>query len=108
MITDDDMKKAIDRIASTEDGYLLYLYFQKTLCSTVPLSPIEGALQGNEGRRKYAAELMDLMSKGIAESGGSRTADRRPVIFARQQPSAGNRHVSAREYLRDHTDEPER
>ena len=104
-VADEDMHKAIDNIARTEDGQLLYLYFQKTLCSTVANATADAlcALPMNEGRRKYAAELMALMAKGIEESAGSRTADR-TVIFARREPSASGRHVTARQFLRDNAD----
>lgn len=71
MITDDDMKKALDRIARTRDGKLLYLYFQKTLCA---VTTSDGALPRNEGRRSFAAQLMSLMAKGIEESSGRANA----------------------------------
>ena len=103
MITDEDMHKAIDNIARSADGQLLYLYFQKTLCSISTSPDVECALPEHNGRRKYAAELMGLMAKGIEESAGSRTADR-TVIFARREPGASNRHVTARQFLRDNAD----
>jgi hypothetical protein len=68
-IGSEDFVKAIDRLARTEDGRLLYLYFQKVLCAITSDSELERALQRNEGRRKFAAELMGLMAKGIRESG---------------------------------------
>lgn len=76
MITDEEMHQAIDRIARSEDGHLLYLYFQKALCAT---TTTESALPRNEGRRSFAAELMAIMAKGIRESG---RADSIPITFA--------------------------
>ena len=103
MITDEDMHKAIDNIARSADGQLLYLYFQKTLCSISTSPDAQCALPSHEGRRKYAAELMALMAKGIEESAGTRSADR-TVIFARREPGASSRHITARQYLRDTAD----
>lgn len=73
-ITDDDMMKAIDRLARTEDGHLLYRYLQRVLCATVPPSMPRCALRANEGRRSFAAELMGLMAKGLRESDRSDSA----------------------------------
>ena len=94
-ITDEMMNEALERIASTSDGALLYLYLQKVLCGvTTSLDPC--ALQSDHGRRKFAAELMNRMGKGI-EIGGREHGN--PVVFAKRDPTDVKRHVSAREYL---------
>lgn len=89
MITDEDMAKALDRIAHTADGQLLYRYLQKTLLGVLAGPTEAGALNFDNGRRTFASQLMGHMAKGIDESGGS-AADGRPsersVTFARVQP----------------------
>lgn len=97
-----DFVEAFERVGRTEDGLLLYLYFQKTLCGTMELSPLERALPEHEGRRKFASELMGLMAKGIKESGGSSSV--RPVVFAKREPVAISRRTTAREFFRDNPD----
>ena len=87
MITNEEINKALDRIARTEDGYLLYLYFQKTLCAITTDETVNCALPFKEGRRKLAAELMSLMAQGIEQSGRPSNA---PVTFA----VAGARAIS--------------
>jgi hypothetical protein len=98
-ITEADFLAAFDRIAREPDGHLVYLYFQKTLCA---VSTDDSALPRVEGRRSYAAELMGLMAKGIAESGGS--SRNTPVVFARREPVAIHSRVTAREFLRANPD----
>ena len=71
MINDEEMHTAIDRIARSPDGHLLYRYFQKILCGVVT---DDSALPAHNGRRRFAAELMGLMAKGIEASGGSSNA----------------------------------
>lgn len=106
MISDEDMKLALDRIARSEDGNLLYRFFQQVLCGVV-LGANDGALREDNGRRRFASELMGHMAKGIEESGGT-DAIRRPVIFARRQPDAGHKHVSAREWLASQSEPADR
>ena len=79
-VTDVDFREALARIAGTEDGYLLYLYMQRTLCGTIPGDGAnERAFPIFEGRRRFASELMGLMAEGIRNSGRSTV---RPVVFA--------------------------
>lgn len=85
MITDEDMLLAIDRIARTDDGLLLYEYLRKELMGVVEVVPdaAAGALLLDHGRRKFALKLMAVMNKGIQESAGSSPdPTRRPVTFA--------------------------
>jgi hypothetical protein len=79
-LTDQDMRDALDRVARSSDGVLLYRYLQKTLCAVTTDSMAEGALRRNEGRRSLAAELMGLMAEGIRSAAGSRADS--PVTFA--------------------------
>lgn len=81
MITDDDLAKALDRIARTADGLLLYRFLQKVLCGVIPASQL-GALPFDHGRRSFASELMGRMAKGVDESSGNRAESDRPVTFA--------------------------
>ena len=104
IISEEDMREAIDRIARTHDGQLLYRYFQQSL-SGVPTNANDSALREHNGRRSFAAELMGLMAKGIEESGGT-DASKRPIVFTRKQPDAGGRHVTARDYFRNQQSEP--
>jgi hypothetical protein len=77
-LTNEDMRDALDRVARSSDGVLLYRYLQKTLCAVTTDSMPEGALRRNEGRRSLAAELMGLMAEGIRSSGRADS----PVTFA--------------------------
>ena len=111
-IENKDMIEAIDRIAMTDDGALLYLYLQKTLCGVSGAGTEERALSRLEGKRSFAAELMALMAEGIRNSGRS---SNRPVTFAvsgsrrigsgqhdggsRFDPGPGQRRVSANTYV---------
>lgn len=107
MISDDEINQAIDRIARTADGELLYRYLQKTLMGTLSEhSPEDGALRCEHGMRRFASILMAKMAKGIDESGGrtdSSTGSRaseRTVVFRRAEPSRSGGHVSPRDFLR--------
>ena len=60
--------EAIDRIARTPDGAMLYVYLQRRLMSVVP-SFEDGALRADQGERIFAARLISAMAKGIFESG---------------------------------------
>lgn len=86
-ITDQDMAEALDRIARTPDGEVLYLYLQKALMG-VPTSTEACALTANHGRRSFASELMGFMSKGISASARSGC-----ITFAVAQRSAVPRRI---------------
>ncbi len=109
MITDEDIAQATDRIARTPDGELLYLYLQRIVMFVPDLSAEVCALRIDQGRRRFAADMMALMAKGIDESGGSTSTSsgtggkrsERTVVFASRSASASTRHVSIRDHLRD-------
>jgi len=61
--------EAIDRIARTSDGAMLYVHLQRRLMS-ISTEDSESALRRNEGERTFASKLIGLMAKGIFESGG--------------------------------------
>jgi hypothetical protein len=101
MISEKDIADAIDRIARSDDGELLYRYLQKIVMWIPDLSADEGALRQDQGRRRFALDLMGLMAKGIDERSGSTGGTARPVIFARRESGGGaGRHVSARDFIR--------
>jgi hypothetical protein len=79
MIENKEIAEAIDRIARTPDGQVLYLFLQKVRLSITD-DPSEGALRQHEGRRRFAAELMAYMAEGIQDS------DRHAITFARAKP----------------------
>jgi len=81
MIENKDMQEAIDRIARTADGLLLYRFLQKVLCGTVAAQSDHGALPFHEGRRTLARDLMAFMSEGIADN------DRACITFAVAKPA---------------------
>lgn len=93
-ITDNDMHEALDRIARTPDGELLYRYLQKVLCAVTTLDVSECALPRNEGRRSFAAELMGLMAEGMQDSGRHAAT----VTFTRAKPAdiSGSRGAGRR------------
>jgi hypothetical protein len=108
MISDDDITKALDRIARTADGEMLYRFMQKTLMSTLAEhAPDDGALRTEHGMRRFAQNLMAKMVKGIDESGGRTdiSPSERTVIFRAREPQRVAKHVSARDYLRDNDPE---
>jgi len=80
-IDDTMLSDALDRVARTLDGLLLYRYLQKVMMSVVTPSAPERALPVNEGRRSLAAELMGLMAEGIGEN------DRACVTFTVRKSS---------------------
>ena len=108
MITDEDLAKALDRIARTADGELLYRYCQKKLMGVLAdHAPSDSALRTEHGERRFAAQLMAHMRQGIEDSDGrsdSNTSDgqrtERIVVFAGAKPAVSNRHVNAREHIR--------
>lgn len=69
MIEQREMDEAIDRIARTADGQKLYLFLQKRLMA-VATTADDSTLRQDNGERMFAAKLIGLMAKGIAESGG--------------------------------------
>jgi hypothetical protein len=97
MTPEKEIKEAIDRIARTADGEILYRYLQQEVCEIV--SPAnESALREHNGRRRFASDLMTLMGKGIDASGG-RNGTERPVVFARHEPADASKRLSPREWL---------
>jgi hypothetical protein len=77
MIEQKDVLDAIDRIARTPDGQMLFHHLQKILLNVATPEITDGALRQLEGRRMFASELMGLMAKGIADS------DRYAITFSR-------------------------
>lgn len=67
--TQAEVLEAIDRIARTSDGAVLYIHLQRHLMF-VPATVEAGALQSVHGERMFAARLIGLMAKGIHESVG--------------------------------------
>jgi hypothetical protein len=104
MIENKDLYEAVDRIACTADGRILYLFLQKKMME-LPDPSIAGALRCHHGERTFAAKLIGLMAKGIAESGGRDTTSTddtgrsEPVIvFAAHKPvDAGPRRPRGNE-----------
>ena len=92
-ITLDEFAQALDRIARTGDGAILYRYLQRTLCG-VMAGPVEpSALAAQHGRRIFASELMGLMASGIE------THDRTDAIVSfrlRSEPRRESRGVARR------------
>jgi hypothetical protein len=97
MIEDKDFHEALDRIAATPDGELMYLYLQQVVL-TVTSPANDGALREDNGRRRFASDLMTLMGKGIDASGG-RNGTERPVVLGRHEPADTGRKLTAREWL---------
>ena len=97
MITDTQMNEAIDRIARSADGQMLYLFLQRKLMG-VAVNAEDSALRSLEGQRILAASLMGLMAKGIAESGGHSE----PICtFAVAGPRAVSRSRGAQRRISD-------
>ena len=94
MIPDEDLLKAIDRIARTEDGHFLYMWLQRILFG-ISLTSEFGTLARFEGQRILALQLMELMRDGLTATGTDFT---RPVVIGkREQPAAEPR--TAREWI---------
>jgi hypothetical protein len=84
------MHEAIDRIARTPDGRVLYLYCQRRMLE-VCVSNDPSTLQADHGERRFASHLRGLMATGISESGGrtssgSGDTSEQPIVFARPKP----------------------
>lgn len=103
-ISEEQVREALDRIARTPDGRLLYLFLQKAL-TAVPVSPDSDALRELHGRRMFAAELMADMAKGIRAANDGRDPTDRPITFLRGESARVERRVPAREYIRAHDPE---
>lgn len=94
-ITETDIREALDRIARTPDGELLYRYLQKELMG-VTSSDEDRVLRTNHGRRSFARDLMAHMGEGVSNSARSG-----PVTFsiasrvAASRRTPGGRLVSA-------------
>lgn len=107
MIEDKDIAEAVDRIACTADGEILYRYLQQIAHEVITTSN-DGALREHNGRRRFASDLMVLMGKGIDASGG-RNGTERPVVFARRDAAVAVKRKSVREWLAEQPSEwPER
>ena len=91
MIAEEDLIKAIDRIARTLDGELLYRYLQRKTMEVGLLNDL-GTLARHDGERMFAARLMDLMRAGIDATAGrhpeSDQPSERPVVFGKREHSA--------------------
>jgi hypothetical protein len=97
-VDDELLDKAIDRIARTSDGAMLYLFLQKAL-SAVPLDTSGYALPQNHGRRSFASELMAKMAAGIRDAHGGRDPTDSPITFAVREPVKLAGRESARSFL---------
>lgn len=97
IVEDEHLQNAIDRIARTPDGRMLYLFLQKTLAS-FPASFETDALQAHHGRRTFAADLMAIMAKGIRETHGGRDPTDGPITFVPREPA----RLAGRESVRAH------
>lgn len=85
-ISQKDIAEAMDRIARTPDGELLYLHLQKVCMGVLPRDADLCALPVQEGRRRFAHDLMAFMAEGIRTSARSGA---RPVTFAVASASSG-------------------
>lgn len=102
VVDDKAIIDALDRIAMTPDGALLYAYLQKEAIGILTDgNPSDSALRLQDGRRRFAHRLMGYMAKGIDESGG-RNSDavggrpsERPVVFLTRQPVVANKQRGA-------------
>lgn len=73
-MTDEKIKKGIQRLALSEDGHALHLFLQQFLMTVCP-RPESGALQVHEGERRFAARLKGLMDEAYANA--EQDSDRR-------------------------------
>jgi hypothetical protein len=93
--TQKEVEDSLDRIAMTADGRNLYIFLQRRVMTVTPVSK-SGALRTDQGERSFAAKLIGLMAKGIAESGGRASSSggndgaEQPVVL----PVSGARAVS--------------
>ena len=107
-LSDEAMAEAIDRIARSADGQILYRFLQRSLMA-VPSVTSKGALRAHHGERSFASRLMGLMSKGIAESGGrtsSSGSTEQPIVFALAKPVDTRGARGAGRRITEHTRVP--
>jgi hypothetical protein len=106
MIDVQEIYRAIDRIARTPDGELLYRYLQREALSLPPDAASDGALREHSGRRRFALDLMACMAKGIDERAGRRSNDSTPDGIA-EQPAVYSRQparIAGRASFREHAE----
>jgi hypothetical protein len=82
----EELKLALQRIRSTDDGYLLFVWLQKQIDDCLAPNASDGALREQHGRRNFARELM-VMSQGTVNATAERAAD------SGQRSDAGPRAV---------------
>jgi hypothetical protein len=96
-IDNETIRDALDRIARTPDGMVLYAFLQReTMGVSGDPDPSEGALRLTEGRRRFAHDLIGLMAQGIEASG-------RPdqlLVFTVRHPAGQRRAESITEWRR--------
>jgi hypothetical protein len=100
------IEEAIDRIARTPDGASLYVLLQRRVMRVLGTAE-PGALQLDNGERLFATRLIDLMAKGIFESGGrtssstggSGSSSEQPVVVPRAEPQRYAGRLSARDRI---------
>lgn len=89
MITEKDMQAAVDRIARTGDGELLFRWLQLKLMEIV-YSVDPSTLLVQSGERIFASRLIAAMRIGIDESAGRTSSDgkpsERPIVIGRREP----------------------
>ena len=107
-VTDEQVKDALQRIARTPDGEVLYRFLQKELMGVLSSGASEGAFREHNGRRSFASTLMGLMADGIETSGrnanvifrrsgsvSNASGEQRPVY----RPAPGGRRIDARTFV---------
>jgi hypothetical protein len=103
------MHEAIDRIARTPDGRVLYLYCQRRLMA-LTVSADLSTLQSDHGERSFASRLIGLMATGISESGGRTSSSggntEQPLVFAVPKPVAVGGPRGAGRRITEHTRVP--
>ena len=92
-MTESEMKEALDRIARTPDGALLYRWLQLEALYVEPADVADGALRTSHGRRSLARQLMSHMAEGIESSAGDRA-----VVIRRDQPRGDHPIRGARDF----------
>src|SRR5262245_45571310 len=105
--TQKEINDAIDRIAMTPDGLNLYVFLQRRVM-TVTHAPTDGALRQDEGERSFAAKLIVLMARGIAESvnrssGSPGGSTEQPVVVPSGKPVDTGRPRGAGRRITEHT-----